>query len=284
MVAEPFQSLLMFLCQQMPLDLRPRFLECRHPLFGMLIQLGDVKSERRAKHRADFTRLQREHDCIEFGNHFAAREPAKIATAARTIGQLIGNGLERVTRLDSLFRNSNGSQSGILRGFLVDVLDDVRSANGLRHRHIVAMVPIIFDNILIAGRSDAAGVSNRQALDAELEFGLSGITSCFFDHLGGHRFCIGERGLAQENSFNHVIARPFLRARFDGGWSFAGHCFGKPHAKRADLLADYIVLDQFIVDSQWQTAIVLNAAQRACERPGRRRVDGDVIDSPACGI
>ena len=89
-----------------------------------------------------------------------------------------------------------------------------------------------------AGHGPAILRGYCQALDAELEFGLSGITSCFFDHLGGHRFCIGERGLAQENSFNHVIARPFLRARVDRGGIFARHCFGKAQAKRADLLAD----------------------------------------------
>jgi hypothetical protein len=44
------------------------------------------------------------------------------------------------------------------------------------------------------------------------------------------------------------------------------HRFGETQPKRADLFTDYFVFDYFVIDSQWQTAIVLNTAQTAREQ------------------
>ena len=186
---------------------------------------------------------------FEFRNHLAARKPSEIASVAGTIGKLVGDGFERLAGFDSLLDDADRGQRGFLGVIFVDVLDDVRGANGFRDRHSFAMVAIIIDHIFIARRRDAAGVANRQALDAELQLGLGGVASRFLDHLGRHRLGVGERGLAQQNPFDDVIARPFLRARFDGGGMLARHGFGEAQTKRANLIANHFVFDQFVVDS-----------------------------------
>ena len=119
------------------------------------------------------------------------------------------------------------------------------------------MLAVVIDHVLIARRSDAAGVTNRQALNAELKFGLH-VASGLLDDFGRDGFRIGQRGLPQQNPFDHVLPRPFLCAGIDGGRMLVGHRFGKANAKRANFFADRFVLYDFVVDSEWQTAIVLN--------------------------
>jgi hypothetical protein len=90
---------------------------------------------------------------------------------------------------------------------------------------------------------------NCQALDAELQVNLSGVSTRFLDHLGRNRFGIGKSRLAQQDPFDNVVPRPFLRSRVDGGRMFRRHRFRQAKTKGADLFANNRVFDQFVINS-----------------------------------
>ncbi len=239
----------MFLGHQLPLNLGSRFFERGHSLGHMIVNFGNVESKGGAEHGTNLARVEREHNRVKLRHHLPAREPAEIAAAAWTIRKLVRDRLEIAACFDSFFDNSNGGQRGFLGRFVIHILDYVRGANRFRNRHILAMLSIIINHVLVPRRSDAAGMPNCQALDSELQLNLSGVSTRFLDHLGGNGFGIGKSRLAQQNPFDNVIPRPFLRTRVDSGRMFRRHRFRQAKTKGANLIANDRIFDQFVVHS-----------------------------------
>ncbi len=250
----------MLLGEKLALDLWPRFVKCCQTILGVIVYLGNVESKRRAKYRTDLAGPQREDDGIEFRDHLSAGKPSEVAPISGTIREFIGDSFEIGAGLDPFFDYLNGGQRLLLCGLFVDVFDDVRGANGLRDRHGFAMLAVVIDNVFVSRWSNAAGMTQGQSLDAETKFGLGGVSSCLLDDAGRHGLRIGQRCLTQQNPLNHVFTRPFFGSGFNRGRMFLRHGFRKAQAEIANFVANDFVLDQFVVDSEWQIAIVLNHA------------------------
>lgn len=203
---------------------------------------GDVEAEGSAEDGAELAGGEGEDDGVEFFHHLAAGEEAEIAAAAGAIGVLVGDFFKRGSVEEDLLGGFDGSEGVGFSAVVVDVFDNVGGVEGFRDEEFFAVLAVIIGGVLGFGALGVGGDAVEEALDAELLLVFLGFWN---------GFNVGERGLAEEDAFNDVLAGPVADLGFKGDGVVKGDGFGHGGAQGAFFFAELGVFDGFAIYLDW---------------------------------